>query len=184
MAKNTLALLLLGAILLIVGIIALSPVRQAPEGIQGAGLMSKQDALKALDNLALPTVDGKIIKLSDWKGKIRVINFWATWCSPCRDEMPAFSRLQSKHSDKIVQFVGISIDQADKIRQFTEITPVNYPLLVTEMDTLEISAALGNQARGLPFTIILDRQGGLDFVKLGRMTETDLESRLQALLRQ
>jgi thiol-disulfide isomerase/thioredoxin len=80
-------------------------------------------------DLVLTDVDGKAQSLQQWRGKILVLNYWATWCFPCREEMPGFSRLQAKYQDKGVQFVGISIDEAPKIIEFQKETPVSYPLL-------------------------------------------------------
>jgi thiol-disulfide isomerase/thioredoxin len=79
---------------------------------------------------------------------VLIVNYWATWCQPCREEMPGFSRLQDKYRDKGVQFVGISSDTADKIIEFQKTTPVNYPLLIGDIGIMESSAKLGNTRQG------------------------------------
>ena len=135
-----------------------------------------------LPALILPDLNGTLQAITQWQGKILVANYWATWCPPCREEMPAFSRLQTKYSSNGVQFVGISIDSAYKVREFQKATPVNYPLLIGNMEAIESSVRLGNAAQALPFTAIFDRSGQLSSVKLGRLSESDLEQRLQALL--
>lgn len=136
----------------------------------------------ALLAATLPDLDGRPQALAQWRGKILVANYWATWCPPCRAEMPGFSRLAEKYAAQGVQFVGISIDSADKIRQFQKETPVSYPLLVAEPSLGQTSVELGNPSQGLPFTAIFDRQGRLVANHLGRYDESALELKLKTLL--
>lgn len=133
--------------------------------------------------LTLPDLAGAPQSLAQWKGKILVLNYWATWCPPCREEMPAFSRLHERYVDKGVQFIGISVDSTDKIREFQREFPVSYPLLIADVDVMQTSAGIGNPAQALPFTVIFDRAGRLHSTKLGRFSEAALEQRLQDLLR-
>ena len=135
----------------------------------------------ALTSLALPDTNGVIQPLSQWKQKILVVNFWATWCPPCREEMPAFSRIAIKHAANGVQIVGISIDTLNKVREFQKLTPVSYPLLIGNFDTVQSTVLLGNTVQALPFTVIYDRGGNIHSIKLGRMSEQELERRLQEL---
>ena len=132
--------------------------------------------------LVLADLKGQPQSLGQWRGKLLVVNYWATWCHPCREEMPGFSRLQDIYRDKGVQFVGISIDNADKIIEFQKTTPVSYPLLIGDIGTMENSAGLGNIQQALPFTAIFDRQGRLFSTKLGRLAEADLERQLIELM--
>lgn len=135
----------------------------------------------ALTALTLPDTSGVNQPLSQWRGKILVVNFWATWCPPCREEMPAFSRLAEKHAANGVQFVGISIDTLNNVLDFQKRTPVSYPLLIGTMDTVQNTILLGNNAQALPFTAIFDRAGVLHSVKLGRLQEAELAHTLQVL---
>jgi thiol-disulfide isomerase/thioredoxin len=80
--------------------------------------------------LALPDTSGREQPLKQWKGKVVVVNFWATWCEPCREEMPRFVKLQDEYGDKGLQFVGIAIDQVDKVQRFSSEIHVNYPTLI------------------------------------------------------
>ena len=140
-------------------------------------------AVKALRDLVLPDLDGKPQPLSQWKGRILVVNYWATWCAPCKEEMPAFSQLHQQYAAKGVQFVGISIDSVEKVKQFQISTPVAYPLLIGTMQTMQGAVGLGNAIQGLPFTVVLDRRGEVYSTKLGRFDEKILEQRLKDLLR-
>ncbi|MCX7164758.1 MAG: TlpA disulfide reductase family protein [Rhodocyclales bacterium] len=136
----------------------------------------------AIFDLILMDLKGQPQGLGQWRGKLLIVNYWATWCHPCREEMPGFSRLQEKYLDKGVQFVGISIDNVDKIVEFQKITPVSYPLLIGDMNVMENSAALGNARQALPFTAVFDREGRLFSTKLGRLAEADLERQLIDLM--
>jgi peroxiredoxin len=138
-------------------------------------------SVSALSELALTDTSGQAQNLRQWQGKILVINYWATWCQPCREEMPGFSRLQEKFRGNGVQFVGISTDEVDKIIDFQKMTPVNYPLLIGSMAVMASSANLGNIRQGLPFTAVFDRRGDLAMTKLGRWNEADLEPKLAEL---
>lgn len=132
------------------------------------------------------TPDGKPQALAQWQGKIVVVNYWATWCPPCREEMPALTRLSRKFGDKGVQFVGIAIDSVDNVQKFIK-SPAGsaaaaaYPLLVGATDALEQSKALGNERQSLPFTIIIDRQGRHYYSRIGAIDESRLEGHLNTL---
>lgn len=141
------------------------------------------NASKALLALTLPDLAGTPQALGQWKGKILVVNYWATWCPPCKEEMPAFSRIHEKYAANGVQFVGISIDSAEKVKKFQSASPVRYPLLLGSMENMQTTVDLGNAAQGLPFTVILDRQGEVYSTKLGKLPESVLEERLMALLK-
>jgi len=132
--------------------------------------------------LVLADLKGQPQGLGQWRGKVLIVNYWATWCLPCREEMPGFSRLQDKYRDKGVQFVGISIDTADKILEFQKTTPVSYPLLIGDMTVMENSAKLGNSRQALPFTAVFDREGRLAATKLGRLSEPELDRQLAELV--
>ncbi len=136
----------------------------------------------AIFDLVLTDVDGKAQGLQQWRGKILVLNYWATWCFPCREEMPGFSRLHDKHKANGIQFVGISIDEGSKIIEFQKETPVSYPLLIGDMKTMTNSAEMGNSRQALPFTAVFDRNGQLVMSKLGRWNEADLEPKLLELI--
>jgi thiol-disulfide isomerase/thioredoxin len=132
--------------------------------------------------LTLTDLNGQAQSFGQWRGKVLIVNYWATWCHPCREEMPGFSRLQDKYRDKGVQFVGISIDTADKIVEFQKTTPVTYPLLIGDIGAMENSAKLGNSRQALPFTAVFDRDGRLAATKLGRLAEPELERQLTELI--
>ncbi|MDR2366216.1 MAG: TlpA family protein disulfide reductase [Zoogloeaceae bacterium] len=136
-------------------------------------------ALQQLLNLKLVDTNQTTIDLAAWRGRVRVINLWATWCAPCKEEMPAFSRLQDEFQGKNAQFVGIALDSPENVRLFFAKHPVSYPLLIGDEHVLALSRALGNPYMSLPFTLVVDEEDKIQARKAGRL---DAES-LMALLR-
>src|SRR5437867_6123922 len=93
----------------------------------------------ALFALSLPDAQGTRQSLNQWRGKVLVVNFWATWCDPCREEMPQFIQAQRELGPRGLQFVGIAVDQPDKVLQFAEELGLNYPALIGGYDAIELS---------------------------------------------
>jgi thiol-disulfide isomerase/thioredoxin len=120
--------------------------------------------------------------IDQWRGKVIVVNFWATWCPPCLKEIPEFIRMQTRYRDQGLQFVGIAIDQPEKVTAYAEKVGFNYPVLVGAMDALEHSRVLGNRQGALPFTVVFDRKGTLVSAKLGALDEAKLSTIIQPLL--
>jgi thiol-disulfide isomerase/thioredoxin len=130
----------------------------------------------------LPDMDGKSQALAQWRGKVMVVNFWATWCPPCLEEIPEFVRMQEKFGHRGLQFVGIAIDNADKVREFAAKFRMNYPVLVGEMEAIELVRKVGNERGGLPFTVIMDRKGRLIGTELGGLNEQKLTALIEPAL--
>ena len=136
----------------------------------------------ALLGISLPDTKGQEQALAQWKGKVVVVNFWATWCVPCREEMPEFVKAQQELGGRGVQFVGIAIDQPDKIDAFAKELNLNYPALVGGYGAIELSKAMGNRFGALPFTVIVDRGGRVAHTQLGPLKDRDLRVILSQLL--
>ncbi len=139
-----------------------------------------QRALSALLDGQLNDYEGKPQPFSQWKEKILVINFWATWCAPCREEMPYFSRISEKFAAKGVQFVGISADAPNTVRLFAQQRGISYPLLIGGPQVIALSTELGNKQSGLPFTLILGRSRETLLTRTGRLAAVELENVLQS----
>jgi thiol-disulfide isomerase/thioredoxin len=136
----------------------------------------------ALLALSLPDAAGKEQSIGQWRGKVVVVNFWATWCAPCREEMPEFVRAQTEFGSRGLQFVGIAVDQADKVDQFAKDLGLNYPTLIGGYGAVELSKTLGNRLAALPFTVIVDRQGQVVHTQLGPLKPSQLRSIVGKLL--
>ena len=119
--------------------------------------------------------------LGRFQGKVLVVNFWATWCAPCREEMPAFTRLQTRWAGRGVQFVGLSNEDPPRVERFGRDLAINYPLWVGGDEVGNFSRRLGNRLGVLPFTVLIDRQGNVLEAKVGPYSEGVLDSRLATL---
>ena len=132
--------------------------------------------------ISLADMNGVQRNLSEWKGKVMAINFWATWCPPCREEIPAFIRLQKQYSGDGLQFIGIALEQAEEIRGFIKEFNVNYPSLVGGDDVIKAAQQLGNDIGALPYTVIIDRSGKIAFTRRGPLSKSEAESVIKSLL--
>jgi len=125
---------------------------------------------------------GRAIDLSDWKTRVVLLNFWATWCPPCVEEMPELSELHQRYERKGFGVFGIGIDSPSKIAEFQSKTPVSYPLAVGGLGATELGRAFGNQGGMLPFSVLIDRQGRIAQRILGRIKLPVIDAAVRALL--
>ena len=142
----------------------------------------QQDAGAVLLATRLNDPTGAPQPMAQWQGKVLVVNFWATWCPPCLQEIPEFIRLQQRYGEKGVQFVGIAIDSTEQVVAFMAQHGMNYPVLMAEREGLDLVRAAGNRLGGLPFTVVIDRQGKAAHVELGVLDEKRLAPMLERLL--
>jgi thiol-disulfide isomerase/thioredoxin len=137
---------------------------------------------RALAATELPDLDGKPQALRQWQGKVMVVNFWATWCGPCREEIPVFIRLQDRYRDRGLQFVGIAIDEPVRVRAYARELGINFPLLIAGMGGVELARVMGNRAGVLPYSLVLNRHGAVVIRRAGAFKEVELEPQVAALL--
>tara|TARA_B100000686_G_scaffold281224_1_gene302807 strand:- start:4823 stop:5377 length:555 start_codon:yes stop_codon:yes gene_type:complete len=130
----------------------------------------------------LPDLQGQNQPISQWKGKVLIVNFWATWCEPCRREMPEFIELQDELRDQGLLFIGIATDQKNKVQQYSNEIGVNYPVLLGGMEAMELAEAAGNHHAVLPFTVIFNRNGEIASTHVGRITREKIEPIIKPLL--
>ena len=152
--------------------------------ILAVSLIAATQFAQAADFMAasFPDLAGKPQAMKQWQGKPIVVNYWATWCGPCRQEMPELVELQKKYQGK-VQFVGIAIDEVAPVTVFAKQYKVNFPTLIGSNSAMEMMRAQGNVQGGLPFTVIIDGKGQLVFKELGRMHKEKLDDQLKKLIK-
>ena len=135
-----------------------------------------------LPDLTLPCLGGgRAVDLATLRGPL-ILNVWGSYCGPCREEMPQFIHAQAESGDKGLQFVGITVDQADKVRQFASDIGLNYRALIGGIGAMELSKNLGNSLMALPFTVVLDRDGRVAHTQLGPLKPEQLQSVVTPLL--
>ena len=144
--------------------------------------LASDPAVKAFFANSWQTPDGKTVNTQDWQGKVLVVNFWASWCPPCVEEMPALDKLQQEFLQQNVLFVGIGIDSPSNIREFLSKTPVSYPIVIGGLEGSNISKQLGNSQGALPYTIIINAKGKASYSKLGKISEDDIRSAIKSAL--
>jgi thiol-disulfide isomerase/thioredoxin len=132
-------------------------------------------------DFTLPVLDGGERSIDEWDGKIIVLNFWATWCAPCRREIPLFSQLNAAYRDQGVRFLGVAIDDPEPIRGFLDQVRMGYPTFHGMESALDVAAAYGNQRGTLPYTVIIDRDGRIVERFSGELHEPDLRPILDDL---
>jgi thiol-disulfide isomerase/thioredoxin len=130
----------------------------------------------------LPDPQGVRHGVSEWDGKVLVMNFWATWCPPCLHEIPMFIALQQRYETRGVQFLGIAIDDADQVGAFADEIGLNYPTLHGQMDAIEVMSAYGNKSGGLPFTVIISQSGLIVARHPGVLDEATATTLIEELL--
>ncbi|HHC73093.1 MAG TPA: TlpA family protein disulfide reductase [Thiotrichales bacterium] len=130
----------------------------------------------------LADLEGTPHRLSEWQGKVVVVNFWATWCPPCRREIPALIQLQEEWGERGVQVVGIAIDQPQLVEEYSDTMGINYPILVGEAEAVEISRRYGNRFGQLPYTAIVDPRGEIAAIKRGEITLEQAQRIIEPLL--
>jgi thiol-disulfide isomerase/thioredoxin len=139
-------------------------------------------AVASLLSQSMPDAHGKPQELSQWKSRPLVVNFWATWCAPCVEEMPELSELQTElDAGKKVQIIGIGIDSPSNIAEFISKYKIAYPIYVGGLSGTELSRQLGNQAGGLPFTVLIDGDGKVRKSYLGRLKMDELRKDIASL---
>lgn len=131
---------------------------------------------------SFPDLNDKPQPFSQWRGRVVVLNFWATWCPPCRTEIPDFIKVQDKYGPRGLTIVGLAIDKKDKVEAFADEIAINYPVLIGDTSAMDLSKSTGNRLGGLPFTVILNRQGKIVASEIGGLTGARLEQLITPLL--
>lgn len=145
------------------------------------------DSAEPLFAATLSDLDDKAVAMAAWRGKPLIVNFWARWCGPCREEIPELSKIQAKYKAQGTNglaVIGIAIeDRPEPVRDFAKAYDIDYPVVLAKGKGIWLMQALGNSRAGLPYTVVIDRQGRIVSRKLGIMRKPDLEAAAETLLK-
>ncbi len=167
------------------GLIIIAAILALGGGILARGYLAlaEQTNLTALPDFNLPDVSGKQHNMSEWQGKIRVINFWATWCPPCRKEIPEFIALQKQYAASGLQFIGIAIDDQEPVEEYLTSTKINYPILIAGVNGITLAQQLGNNVDAVPFTVVVNQQGQIIHKHPGEFSREQIIDVIKPLLK-
>ncbi|MGE5150016.1 MAG: TlpA family protein disulfide reductase [Rhodospirillaceae bacterium] len=161
------------------GIGAAAAVAGAVIGTLGLHSTSAANAL-----LAYPfqQLDGRSTRLRDWHQRLILCNFWATWCAPCREEVPLLVAAKQQFLDNGLEIAGIGVDLASKLQQFSSQYAINYPVLTSTGDMSALMRELGDGPGALPYSVLLDHKRRIAYRKLGAWTKTELDREIRAAM--
>ena len=131
----------------------------------------------------LPDIDGVDREFAEWDGKHRLLNFWATWCAPCRREIPILKAFQDEHGEAGFQILGIAVDYADMVVPFAEEAEFNYPILIGQQEAMAVAESSGIEFIGMPFTMFVTRDGEFVGAYLGELHQSHLDDIVTILTR-
>ena len=164
-----------------IGLLALLAGIFSSQWISQTGIAS-DPSVKAFFANSWQSPDGKTVNSENWQQKVLIVNFWASWCPPCVEEMPTLDKISQEYASKNVLIVGIGIDSPSNIREFLEKTPVSYPIVIGGLDGSNLSKQMGNTQGALPYTIIINSKGKSIYTKLGEISEEELRKAINSAI--
>jgi thiol-disulfide isomerase/thioredoxin len=153
-----------------------------PTAEEAAAAAPAQKIPETLPRFLLADRDGNKRSLKDWAGQPLMVNFWATWCPPCRKEIPLLNQIRAKHAAQRLEIVGIAVDFREDVLKYAETNPISYPLLIGEEDGQEAMKAFGMEGAGFPFTFFADSKQRIVAMKLGELHQDEADLILEKLM--
>ncbi len=152
--------------------------------LPASGVSAQSDLINSKRaEFALLDYDDKQVSVGAWDGNVIMLNFWASWCPPCRREIPGFSQVRELYHDDGFEVIGIAIDDKEKAEAFLQAMPdVKYPQLVGYNDAIAVAKLFGNKHGGLPYSVIIDSEGIIRFIKAGELSKDELIDQVEPLL--
>jgi len=156
---------------------------QGQQGIADAQTATAQNVVgMRRPDYTLGNSSGKLVSAADFDGNVVLVNFWATWCKPCREEMPMLVNLHHDYELQGFQVVGIALDDVQQARDFATELGVDYPILVGSTDVMAMASVYGNLSGVLPYSVLIDREGIITWAHSGVLKEQELIRRIRELL--
>ena len=121
-------------------------------------------------------IDGQLLQMASFKGQALILNFWATWCPPCVEELPLLNAFFQENNAKGWLVVGLAVDQSNPVKRFLKHSPLSFPVALAGFSGVELSRSLGNLSGGLPYTVVFGRAGEVQHRKMGRINASDLQA--------
>ncbi|HLF30454.1 MAG TPA: TlpA disulfide reductase family protein [Xanthomonadales bacterium] len=185
--RHVILLLSLALLASLGGVLAWRLVFMSPQpGAEQALVAAPQGAQDLVGSprpdFTLGRVDGEWVSAADFDGRVVLVNFWATWCKPCREEMPMLVELDHAYAEADFQVVGIALDELQQARDFAAELGVDYPILVGSTDVMAAVRLYGNLSGVLPYSVLIGRDGIIRWAHLGVLEKTELVQRIQELL--
>lgn len=161
------------------------PVTAPPQQAPTAAPAALPTTLEVVTHPAftLPDIDGTQREFSEWQGKNRLLNFWATWCAPCRREIPLLKNFQDQQASNGFQVIGIAVDYPEAVAAYDESVDFNYPVLVGEQDAMAVAESSGIEFIGMPFTMFVDSEGEYLGAYIGELHQEHLDKLVEIMTR-
>jgi thiol-disulfide isomerase/thioredoxin len=159
-----------------------STATPAPVAAQGSTEAVEQKIATVLPHFTLVDRDGKKRSLQDWSGRPLMVNFWATWCPPCRKEIPLLNQLRTKYSAQRLEVIGVAVDYIDDVLAYAKENPISYPLLIGEEDGMAAMEAFGMKGAGFPFTFFADSKQRIIGMRLGELHQDEADFILERVM--
>jgi thiol-disulfide isomerase/thioredoxin len=155
----------------------------APAAPAAAAASEDSSAPQSLPDFTLMARDGSMQSIRSWPGKSMIVNFWATWCAPCRKEIPFLKELQHERGKDGFQLVGVAVDVREDVLKYAEKIGIDYPLLMGEQDAFDAVSKFGLASTGFPFTVFTDKDGRIVVMHLGELKPPQAKAILDAVTR-
>jgi peroxiredoxin len=186
---------LLVAMLLVVGVTSTSaasgpdvtatqpPLSQINGSISNRSVVPQQGNVWTQGAFSLRGLDGVMHSLADWKGKVIMLNFWATWCAPCQAEIADFIALQEEYQADGLQIIGLGLDEEKKLRNVQRTLEINYPILIADPErNSKLMGQWGNSNGIVPYTVVIDRDGRIRYIHHGPLHRDTFDENIRPLL--
>ena len=171
------------AVALGIGIVTHWPASNGQRGETGLPAQSQSPMLsQARPDFTMPDLSGTQRHIKEWDGKVLAVNFWATWCEPCKQEIADFNTLQKQYGNKGFQFIGVALDDLDAVQTYLKSSTISYPVLIGEDQAMTVASQYGDDEGVVPYTAFINRKGQIAYIQYGAMSQELARQVIESLL--